>query len=102
MYGRDDDLVPTPPFSSLSSLQQLRGLRKIHNWDRQCVEGASNRSWSRQPGWLAAKHRVLGAYRGGFLNVCALDVGALTFSLIVTGGRKTSTPSFFSNQAGRL
>jgi len=27
-------------------------------------------------------HHVRGAYRGGFLNVCALDVGAWTFSLI--------------------
>src|SRR5215212_1845052 len=85
----------TQPFSSLSSLQQLRGLRKIHNSHRQCGEGASNHSWNRQPGYEAAKHHALGAYRGGSLNACALDVGALTFSLIVTGGRKSVSPLRF-------
>jgi hypothetical protein len=83
------------PFSSLFSLQQLRGLRKIHNWDRLYAEGASSHSWNRQPGYEAAKHRGLGAYRGGSLSVCALDVGALTFSLIITGGRKSVSPLRF-------
>jgi hypothetical protein len=83
------------PFSSLSSLQQLRGLRKIHNSDRQYAEGASSRSWNRQPDCEAATHHGLDAYRGGSLSVCALDVGALTFSLIITGGRKSVSPLRF-------
>jgi hypothetical protein len=83
------------PFSSLFSLRQLRGLRKIHNWGRQYAEGASSHSWNRQPGCEAAKHHALGAYRGGSLSVCALDVGALTFSLIITGGRTSVSPLRF-------
>jgi hypothetical protein len=87
------------PFSSLFSLQQLRGLRKIHNWGRQYAEGASSHSWNRQPGCEAAKHRGLGAYRGGSLSVCALDVGALDFLLNDYGrAQKRLTPSFFLNK----
>jgi len=72
----------TRPFSFLSLLRQLRGLHKIRNLDRPCAEGASSRSWSRRSGCEAARRRARGAYCGGSLNVCALDVGALTYSLI--------------------
>lgn len=72
----------TQTFSFLSLLQQPRGLRKIHNWDRRYVEGALSRSWSRRSDCEPARHRARGDCRGGSLSVCALDVGALTYSLI--------------------
>jgi len=85
---------PIQTFSFPSSSQQLHGLHKTHNWDKLCVEGASSRNWNRRSGCGVARRRARGAYRGGSSNACALDVGALTYSLI----------SFLqsSNQAGRL
>ena len=70
-------------FSFPSSLRQLRGLRRSRSWDRQCVEGAWNRSWNRRSGCEAAERHALGGYRGGSLSACALDVGALIFLLIL-------------------
>ena len=88
-YGREDPstgsgrrLAPTLPFSFLSLFRQLRGLRKNRSWRRRCAAGAWTRSWSRLLGCAAATRRARGGYCGGSSSACALDVGALTFSLI--------------------
>jgi len=78
---RAERAAPTIPFSFLSLLRQLRGLRKIRSWNRPCAEDASNRSWSRQSGCGVARHRASGDCCGGPLSVCALVVGASDFLL---------------------
>src|SRR5215211_439250 len=85
MYSCTDGRLPVPtrPFSFPSSLRQLRDLRRSRSWDRLCGEGASTRSWNRPSGCEPAEHHGRDGYRGGSWNVCALDVGALIFLLIL-------------------
>lgn len=95
--------VPTRTFSFPSSLRQLHGLRKSRSWNRQCAEGAWNRSWNMQSGCAAPEHHVRGACRGGSWNVCALDVGAFDFLLsnYCTDGRPAH-PYVFCQSSGQI
>ena len=100
MYPCMDGQLPisTQTVSFPSSLQQLRGLHKNRSSHKLCAAGAWNRSSSKWSGYEVREHRVRGAYRGGSLNVCALDVGAFVFLLnyFCTGGKAPSIRVFWS------